>query len=147
MAAARERLPGEIVFACLMLLLSAFLLWTSIAISGFKSATSAGSFPMAAAAMMLVCSLIVVAQTVRLPPTETRADESLAAAFVRRIAPPTVVWTTLSVIAYMLLLERLVRYFKPNRPTAPVGIAQPATNFAANTETQHLRHRANLQRP
>ena len=107
MAAVRERLPGEIVFACLMLLLSAFLLWTSIGISGFKSATSAGSFPMAAAATMLVCSLIVVAQTVGLQPTPTGGGESRVGHFVRRIAPPVVVWTTLSVIAYMLLLERL----------------------------------------
>ena len=107
MAVARERLPGEIVFACLMLMLSAFLLWTSIGISGFKSATSAGSFPMAASATMLVCSLMVVAQTVRLPLAECRVGESVAVAFVRRIAPPVVVWTTLAVIAYMLLLEWL----------------------------------------
>lgn len=107
MAVARERLPGEIVFACLMLMLSAFLLWTSIGISGFKSATSAGAFPMAASATMLVCSLIVVAQSFAMPPAPSSGDESIVAQFVRRIAPPVVVWTTLSVIAYMLLLEWL----------------------------------------
>ena len=42
MKEARPRLVGEVVFAVLMLLLSAFLLWSSYGISGFSSFTSAG---------------------------------------------------------------------------------------------------------
>ncbi len=107
MSQIRQRLPGERVFAVLMLLLSAFLLWTAVDISGFKSYTSAGSFPMAAAATMLVCALIIVAKTWNAPPTERHAGEPLTMAFGRRIAPPVLLWTTLAVVSYMLLLERV----------------------------------------
>lgn len=107
MPTARERLPGELVFALLMALMSAFLLWTAIGISGFKSSTSAGSFPMAASATMLVCSLIVIAQTVRAPLASGEPGESLFGQWVRRIAPPVIVWTSLAIVVYMLTLEWL----------------------------------------
>lgn len=107
MSAARERLPGEVVFALLMALMSAFLLWTAIGISGFKSSTSAGAFPMAASATMLVCSLIVIAQTVRAPLAAGEPGESLWRQWVRRIAPPVIVWTSLAIVVYMLTLEWL----------------------------------------
>jgi putative tricarboxylic transport membrane protein len=107
MSAPRTRLPGETVFSVLMLMLSAFLLWAAIDISGFKSYTSAGSYPMAAAATMLVCSLIVVAQTARAQAGPAEPGESAWRAFVRRIAPPVVVNTSLAIAAYMLTLEWL----------------------------------------
>lgn len=107
MASPRERLPGELVFSCLMLLMSAFLLWTAFSISGFKSSTSAGSFPMAAAATMLICSLMVVMQTVRAQPAAAGAGESLPAHFMRRIAPPVLLWLTAAIVVYMLTLERV----------------------------------------
>lgn len=107
MAPTRVRLPGELVYSCLMVLLSAFLLWTAIGISGFKSSTSAGSFPMAAAATMLVCSLIVVVQTTRARTAPAGAGESQRQQFVRQIAPPVLVWMTLAIVAYMLTLEWL----------------------------------------
>lgn len=107
MASPRERLPGELVFSCLMLMMSAFLLWTAYRISGLKSATSAGSFPMAAAATMLVCSLIAVAQAARAPLAAGEPGESLVRQFFRRIAPPVLLWTTLAIVVYMLTLEWL----------------------------------------
>lgn len=107
MASPRERMPGELVFSCLMLMMSAFLLWTAYQISGFKSATSAGSFPMAAAATMLVCSLVTVLQTVKAPLAAGKPGESLVRQFIRRIAPPVLVWTTAAIVTYMLTLEKL----------------------------------------
>lgn len=107
MAPTRVRLPGELVYSCLMVMLSAFLLWTAFGISGFKSSTSAGSFPMAAAATMLVCSLIFVAQTARARLAEGEMGESLPGHFVRRIAPPVLLWMTLAIVVYMLSLERV----------------------------------------
>lgn len=101
------RAPGELVFACLMLLLSAFLLWTAIGISGFKSYTSAGSYPMAAAATMLVCALIVAVRAARSHDEPRQEAESVAGAFFRRIAPPAVISTTAAIAAYMLTLEWL----------------------------------------
>lgn len=107
MGTSRTRAPGEMVFACLMLLLSAFLLWSAIGISGFKSSTSAGSFPMAAAATMLVCALIVAAQTARTDRQPGEPGESLPRQFMRQILPGVVVWTSVAIVAYMLLLEPL----------------------------------------
>lgn len=107
MASQQPRLPGELVFCCLMLLLSAFLLWTAFGISGFKSATSAGSFPMAASATMLVCALIAVVQTARAPEADADPGISLPRRFMQRIAPPVLIWTTLAIVAYMLTLELL----------------------------------------
>ncbi len=103
----RTRLPGETVFSVLMLMLSAFLLWAAVDISGFKSYTSAGSYPMAAAATMLGCSLVVVAQTARAQAEPAAPGESPWRAFVRRIAPPVIVSTSLAIAAYMLTLEWL----------------------------------------
>lgn len=107
MTALRARRPGEVVFALVMLLLSAFLLWAAVDISGVKSYTSAGAYPMAAAATMLACSLIVLVQTLRLPDD---ADDGGAPAwrrFVRRIAPPVIVSSSAVIGLYMLALERL----------------------------------------
>ena len=101
------RAPGELVFACLMLLLSAFLLWTAVGISGFKSYTSAGSYPMAAAATMLVCALIVAVRAARAEDEPRPGAETVTGAFFRRIAPPVVLTTTAAIFVYMLTLEWL----------------------------------------
>lgn len=103
----RTRAPGERVFVGLMLLLSAFLLWTAVGISGFESYTSAGAFPMAAASTMLVCSLVVAARVAGAAEAPRQEGESLARAFFRRIAPPVVLWTSAAIAAYMWLLNAL----------------------------------------
>lgn len=105
MPEARPRLAGELVFALFMMLFSAFLLYTAVGISGFASYTSAGSFPMAASALMLVCSLIIVAQAVKMPPPPGHA--SLASKFMKQLLPPTLLLFTLALVAYMLTLEWL----------------------------------------
>ncbi len=38
----RSRLPGETAFTVILLLVSAFMLWTAYGISGFESLSSAG---------------------------------------------------------------------------------------------------------
>lgn len=107
MPAPRQRLPGEAVFALVMLLLSAFLLWAAVDISGLTSYTSAGAYPMAAAATMLVCALIVLVQTVRLPIEPEASGWPAWRVFVRRIAPPVIVSSSLAIALYMYALDRL----------------------------------------
>lgn len=107
MSAPRERLPGERVFALLVVLFSAFMLWSSFGISGFKSSTSAGAFPMAASATMLVCALIALVQTLKMPAAAAQPGESTLQHLGRRVAPAVIVWTTVAIFAYMLVLERL----------------------------------------
>ena len=106
-----RRPPGELVFAALMLLLSAFLLWQAFGISGLQSSTSAGAFPMAAAATMLVCAMVIAVQA-----AGARDDGSAAEHGARpgglpheaqRTVPPVVPATVGAVAAYMLALEPL----------------------------------------
>ena len=103
----RRRLAGELVFTVALVAGSAFLLWTAYGISGFSSLTSAGAFPMVAAALMLVCGLVTIVHTLRTPPADGPAGEAPFARFVRQLTPPVLVAFTVAIAAYMLLLERL----------------------------------------
>ena len=104
---ARTRLVGEVLFAVLLLLLSVFLLWSAYGISGLSSFTSAGSFPMAVTAVMVITGFIIVVQTIRSSPDGQDTQGSAWAHFVRQISPPVIVLTALSILVYMLTLEWL----------------------------------------
>ena len=102
----RPRLPGELFFALVLVGLSVFLLWQAYGISGFDSLTSAGAYPMVAAAVMVVCAVLATRHTWSAP-LETAADgETLVAQFVRRIGPPMLVTFVLAIAVYMWLMER-----------------------------------------
>lgn len=103
----RRRPAGEIVFSVLLLLLSAFMLWTAYGISGFDSLTSAGAFPMVATAVMVATGIANVVHALREAPTESRIGESAAAKFFRELTPPVLVAFTVAIAVYMWLLERL----------------------------------------
>ena len=51
---------GEDVFGLIVLAVSVVLLWQAYGISGFSALSSPGAFPMAAAASMVIASVIVV---------------------------------------------------------------------------------------
>jgi putative tricarboxylic transport membrane protein len=115
--------PGEAAFCSLLLLMSGFLLWSAHGISGFGSTVSAGAFPMGAAATMVVCALVFVSRAARwrpdrgvdaalLPGADAAAarlddgDEAMGAPRGwRRIVPPVLLWNTLALGGYMLVLE------------------------------------------
>lgn len=103
----RQRLPGERVFVFLLAAASLFMLWASYGISGFKSLTSAGMFPMLASAVMVACMAIVVVQTLRSAAEPPAAGESTLAHFIRRVAPAVIVGSTLVIALYMVALEWL----------------------------------------
>ena len=103
----RRRLAGEIVFTVLLVAASVFLLWTAHGISGFSSLSSAGAYPLAATAVLVVTGLINLAATLRAPAAERAPGESTAAQFVRQVTPGIVVAFTAAITAYMLLLDRL----------------------------------------
>lgn len=89
---------GETVFAGLMVLLSAGLLWQAYGISGFEALSAPGSFPMAVATVMLISSLAILVQTARLP--------ARGGGFMR-ILPPVVVVMIALIGGYALLLRPL----------------------------------------
>lgn len=107
MTPSRQRLPGELSFLVVLLLASLFLLWTAYGISKFESLTSAGAFPMFAAAVMVICAVLILRDAVRAAPAEGQAGESLAAQFVRRLTPPVLVGFTVAIALYMVLLQPL----------------------------------------
>lgn len=107
MHTSRRRLPGELVFSMLLIVFSLFMLWQAYSISKFESFTSAGAFPMFAAAVMLLSGLIAAGETVKLTPLPGDAGESAWRQFVRQITPGMLVQFVLAIAAYMFLLERL----------------------------------------
>lgn len=107
MSTPRQRLPGELSFLAALLLASLFLLWTAYGISKFESLTSAGAFPMFAAAVMVLCALLILRDAVRAKTMDGEAGESLVHQFVRRLTPPVVVGFTVAIALYMALLQPL----------------------------------------
>lgn len=107
MHTSRRRLPGELVFSMLLIVFSLFMLWQAYSISKFESFTSAGAFPMFAAAVMLLSGLKAATETVRLTPLPGAEGESAWRQFVRQLTPGMLVQFVLAIAAYMFLLERL----------------------------------------
>lgn len=101
----RRRLPGELVFSMLLIGFSLFMLWQAYSISRFESFTSAGAFPMFAAAVMLISGLIAVGETVRMTPVPGTEGESVWRQFVRQITPGALVQFVIAISAYMFILE------------------------------------------
>lgn len=95
-----RRRPGELIFAFVMVGLSAVLLHQAHDISGFEAFSAPGTVPMVATGAMLGAALIVLLETLRKSPIET---ETLS----RDILPPVVVVLTLALIAIGFLLEPL----------------------------------------
>lgn len=61
----RTKRPGEDIFGLAVLVVSILLLWQSYNISGFSALSSPGAFPMAASAVMVLASLLIVRDNVR----------------------------------------------------------------------------------
>jgi len=106
MSESRARLPGERVFALALVGLSAFLLWQAWSIAGFTSITSAGAYPMVAAAVMLVCALSVVRSTWDSAAQPAQSNESHWGHFLRSILPGVLVQFVVAIALYMGLMER-----------------------------------------
>ncbi|ENO97458.1 hypothetical protein C667_08780 [Thauera phenylacetica B4P] len=107
MSTRRQRLPGELAFTVLLLALSLFMVWQAYEISGFSSITSAGVFPLAATATMVVAMLRILVPALRAPAEPAAAGESRTEHFVRRLVPGALVLFTLATAAYMFALERI----------------------------------------
>jgi putative tricarboxylic transport membrane protein len=103
----RRRMPGEIVFVALLLLIAVFFLWQSIRISGFSSLSSAGSFPMAATLTMVVSGLWILLQTLRSAPSIPNDQMSVATEFRRQIMPNIVLAFVMAVVWYAFALEKI----------------------------------------
>ncbi|SLN48258.1 Tripartite tricarboxylate transporter TctB family protein [Aquimixticola soesokkakensis] len=94
-----KRKPGEAVFALLVALASAGLMWSAYDISGFESLSAPGTVPMVTAFAMFVAAVITAAQTLRLP--------AMGGSFLREVLPLNVVLMALLLLAYGFALKPL----------------------------------------
>lgn len=78
----RSRRPGELVFVVLLVLVSLWLFWQSVLISGFSGLSTPGVFPMLASGVMVVSALWILRDTARCTP-----DGGGFSRFVEQITP------------------------------------------------------------
>jgi putative tricarboxylic transport membrane protein len=93
----RRKRRGEDLFGLIMVVFSVGLFWQAYAIAGFSALSSPGAFPMAAAAMMVIGSLIVAYGNLK--NTASRDDTP--------ILPAQVAIFTGLVLVYAVLLSPL----------------------------------------
>jgi putative tricarboxylic transport membrane protein len=112
MKSPRKLQAGENLFTWLLLLLSLFGLVCAYLISGFKSVSSPGTFPMIATAVMVVSIVMVILDNrkAQKPEADGLKDELRQAA--KEIFPPVFLVYTGIVIVYMLIIQPL--HFLPS---------------------------------
>ncbi|MCB2100731.1 MAG: tripartite tricarboxylate transporter TctB family protein [Rhodobacterales bacterium] len=103
----RKKRPGEGTFGILALVLSLGFAWQSYEIAGFSALSSPGAFPMAASAIMVVASLIIVLKNRRLPTLAEGGFGAAARAFWRSVSPPVVLAFIAFILVYSALLDGL----------------------------------------
>lgn len=101
--APRPLRPGELVFGYVLLALSLFLFRYAFAIEGFASPSSAGTFPLAATALMAATALVAIVRGHRA--VRAQAPEGSARAFLAEVTPLGVIAFAAMVVAYALALE------------------------------------------
>ena len=108
----RKLRAGENLFAWLMMALSLFVLIQAYLISGFSSISSAGMFPMVAAAIMVVAMALILLKHRKLakPDADGLKDELRRAA--KQVLPKVFLVYTGVIIGYMILIQPL--HFVPS---------------------------------
>lgn len=97
---AAGRRPGELVFNIAILLASLFLLYSAYGISGFEALSAPGAVPMATTAIMSVCAIIILRDSLR-----KRSDTAQTVG--RDILPLSVIVTIAMIAGYALALRPL----------------------------------------
>lgn len=96
----QPRRPGELVFTLAMVLGSLFLLWSAYGISGFEAKSAPGAVPMVTTAIMVICGLLILRETLGKSATTGEKLE-------RDILPLPVIVTIVAIVAYALALKPL----------------------------------------
>ena len=98
------RMPGQLSFMALIVVFSAFMLWSSFRISKFDSISSPGVFPMLCAGLMLVTGLMSLRQAWKASPSAD-THQTVFQQFVIQLAPLKLILFVALILAYMLALE------------------------------------------
>jgi len=102
----RRRLPGELGFALILLILALLVLYFAYLISGLSGPSSAGVFPMLAGLAMVGSAIAILLETMRMQP-EAGDGVGLVRRFLVRITPAEIAVYALIVVGFMLALEPL----------------------------------------
>ena len=108
----RKLRAGENFFAWILLLFSLFVFLQAYFISGFSSISSAGTFPLAASAVMVLSSCLILLKNRRLEKPETRNLRDELAHAAKVVLPYKFLIYTIIVMAYVILLQPL--HFLPS---------------------------------
>lgn len=92
--------PGERAFSVLMLVGSLLLLWQAYDISKFSALSSPGAFPMAASAIMVISSTVVLVKQFKLPAPHTHFH-----LFFYQIIPPLIAIMIGLIFVFAVMLE------------------------------------------
>ncbi|MEQ9329253.1 MAG: tripartite tricarboxylate transporter TctB family protein [Rhodospirillales bacterium] len=95
-----SRLPGERMFTLLLCAFSLGAFYKAHDIDGFSALSSAGAFPLAVTATMVIASALILLRTFRLPARLPRPAW-------REILPPNVIFMVGMMAAYIVMLQQL----------------------------------------
>lgn len=107
MSATRKLREGENFFGWLLLIFSVVVLFLAYRISGFKSVSSPGAFPMFAAAVMVLAMIGVLRKNRRMEKPASGGFRAELAIAAKSNFPRVVLIFIAIIIAYMLLLQPL----------------------------------------
>jgi putative tricarboxylic transport membrane protein len=108
----RKLRAGENIFGWILLLFSLYILLQAYFISGFSSISSAGTFPMAASAVMVVSSGLILLNNRRLKKPDTKNIRDELVLTVKTVLPSIFLFYIVIVIVYAALLKPL--HFLPS---------------------------------
>jgi putative tricarboxylic transport membrane protein len=94
------RKPGELIFSILVVLASVYLLFSAYGISKFEALSAPGAIPMAATAVMVVTSLMVLYRSAISAPNRDRR-------FLREVLPARIAIVMGLILAYAIALKPL----------------------------------------
>jgi putative tricarboxylic transport membrane protein len=107
MSATRKLREGENFFSWLLLVFSVAVLFLAYRISGFKSVSSPGAFPMFAAAVMVLAMIGVLLNNRRMAKPETDGLQAELVIAAKSNFPQVVLIFIAIIIAYMFILQPL----------------------------------------
>lgn len=96
----KTRKPGERLFTFLLVIGSVYLFWQAYQIAGFSDLSSAGAFPMATAATMILAACFIFVNTLKRPASQNTS-------FFTHCFPPIVAMIMALILVYAVVLESL----------------------------------------
>ena len=103
----KPRLPGETLFAILMLLFGLTMVWLSYRISGLSGWSTAGAVPLGTSLVLALAALRILFSTLKRPAVHSQPGDPIWHRFYAAIFPLRHILFTGVIILYMLTLESL----------------------------------------